>query len=342
MQKLKIATIGAFGHLGRVLKELDDAGPDWRVGAMAATVPDEDPQAYRREHPSARQAELFDDYRTMLDRVRPDVAIISTRLDLIAPIAIEAAQRGCHLICEKPLAIEEGTLRRLWETCRLHRVQCIAILNNHVHPVLVAARAAVAQGRIGRVVLFNAHKSYKWGQRPEWFGRREFYGGTIPWIGIHALDFIYSITQQPFVSVAAMHSNLAHPDRPQCEDNCALILRLADGTHATASLDLLRPASADTHGEDRLRIVGAEGMIEANLTRHTCALITANQPASDLHLPPPSGCFVAFLRNLASGTGGAEPSQEMVRAFLLTHASLRARAAADDGVVTSIDPNLFG
>jgi predicted dehydrogenase len=337
MEDLKIAAVGAWGHLGRVLAELDQT-PALRLRAMCKALPEEDLDKYRAAHSCARDARVFDDHRRLLDEVRPDVVIVSTRPDRIAPLAIEAASRGCHLICEKPLAIEHDSLRRLWDTCAAQRVQCHAILNNHVHPVVFAARRAVDHGLIGTVALCNARKSYKWADREAWFGRRDLYGGTIPWIGIHALDFIYSVTGQWFTSVAAMQSNIAHPAHAECEDNCALILSLTGGGHATASLDLLRPAAADTHGDDWIRVVGSDGVIEASLTRNRCVLTTAADAPRDLPLPERTLSFASFLAELSRGTSATgSPDAETLRAFALTHAALLARDAADGRRFVEID-----
>ena len=336
---LKVATIGGFGHLGRVLGELDAAGEEFRVAAMAKSPAGEDPHSYQSAHASARDSgDIQDDHRRMLHEMRPDVAVISTRLDLLASLAVEAAQLGCHVICEKPLALDHESLRNLWDACRRSGVQCVGILDNHVQPALVAARDAAQRGELGRVAIVNARKSYKWGNRPEWFGHRAQYGGTIPWVGIHALDYVYEITSQPFRTIFATHSNVAHPERPQCEDVAAMMMTLADGTHATASLDLLRPAAADTHGDDWVRVVGSAGVLEANMTLNTCRLTTASQPAHFLPLTPRQPAFVPLLRSIADGTVGREPSPEMRRAFLLTHASLCARDAADRGTVVHVEP----
>jgi predicted dehydrogenase len=186
--------------------------------------------------------------------------------------------------------------------------------------------------------VINARKSYKWGNRPEWFGRRAQYGGTIPWVGIHALDYVQEITSQPLRSIFASHANVAHPQHPECEDAAAMVITLADRTQATASLDLLRPAAADTHGDDWVRVVGSAGVLEASMTRNTCRVTTESEPAHDLPLPPRRPAFVPLLRSIADGTVGRDPSAEMRRAFLLTHASLCARDAADRGMVVLIEP----
>ena len=338
MRDVKIVTIGGWGHLGRVLGEIDRYAPELRVRAMAKSPAGEDPRAYQQQHACARDAQPFDDHRQMLDEVRPHVVVISTRLDLIAPLATEAVARGCHVICEKPLALDHEPLRKLWDACRAAGVQCQAILDNHVNPALVAARQAVREGRVGRVALLAASKSYKWGTRPAWFGSRATYCGIIPWVGIHAIDFVQEVSGRRVAAAVARHSNVAHPDLAGCEDNAVVLLTLDDGVHACATLDLLRPESAPTHGDDRLRVVGSSGAVEADLTRGTCTLTTHAESPHDLPLGPRHPAFVPLLRSVADGSAGGEPSAEMRRAFALTHAVLRARDAADRGAAEQVEP----
>ncbi|MCX7013309.1 MAG: Gfo/Idh/MocA family oxidoreductase, partial [Candidatus Sumerlaeota bacterium] len=192
---------------------------------------------------------------------------------------------------------------------------------------------------VGEVVLVNARKSYQWGKRPDWFGRRETYGGTIGWVGIHALDMIHYTTGQRFVSVAAMQSNLTHLDRPACEDNCALILELANGAHATVSLDYCRPSTAPTHGDDWIRVVGERGALEANGSRETCGLIAEGQAPRDVPLAPTPSMYRAFLLSLL---GQAEFAiQQPADPFLLTHACLCARDAADSRSIVRIPQGVW-
>ena len=256
------------------------------------------------------------------------VVIISTRLDQIAPAAMAAAKAGCHLICEKPLALRHEDLDALYDAVKIANVQCLAILGNCAHPVLQAARKAVQDGLIGDIILCNARKSYKFGtKRPVWFGQRELYGGTIPWLGIHGLDFIQSATGLRFTTVAAMQGNLSHPEYPDCEDHCALILGLTNGGHATISLDFLRPPGAPSHGDDWLRVVGRRGIIEAYLERNTCTLITENQSPVELPLPGPVNFFADLVRKLRDNPKSL--AEATLRAFHLTRVCLCARDSAD-------------
>jgi predicted dehydrogenase len=329
---IRIATIGTWGHLGDPLTEI--AGmTDAKVVAHARAIPDED-VAYVRKMTRDQTLPWFDDYHQMLGDVKPDVVIVSTRIDRINAIACDVAEAGCHLICEKPLAITQENLHRLAEIVRAKNVQCAAMLGNGRHPVMHAAAGLIQSGQIGEVVLLNARKSYKWGNRPEWFGDRHIYGGTIPWVAIHALEMIHDLSGQDFLSVAAMQSNRVHPDRPGCEDNGAIIFSLSGGGHASVSFDILRPSAAATHGDDWVRVVGSAGVIEASLDRGWCKLTTQDTAEQEAPLPARGAYYAPFLRSLASG----QPLPETRRAFMLTHVALCARDSADRATVESIPP----
>jgi predicted dehydrogenase len=334
MSKLKLATIGAYGHFPHVLEELEGSD-DLDVVALAKALPDDDLDAVRK-FPIAGIAPAYDDYHLMLREQNPDVVVVSTRLDLINPIAIAAAEAGCHLICEKPLALAHAPLEKLYRTIEGRGVQCIAMLSNPYHAVIRGARQLATEGRFGKIVIVNARKSYKWGSRPDWFGNREQYGNTIGWVGIHALDMIQAVTGERFTSVAAMLSNISHPERPDCQDNVAMILGLSGGGHATVSVDLLRPNAAATHGDDWLRIVGSKGVAEASLDGGWLHVTTNAEAERRVTLPPTQTYYSDFLRSLKRAP--AEPLSDTRRAFELTHVCLTAWDAAVEGRVLNIQP----
>ena len=56
--------------------------------------------------------------------------------------------------------------------------------------------------------LIDARKSYKLGKRPAYYHRRETYGGTIPWVGSHAIDWVlYFAAPRKFARVIATQSS---------------------------------------------------------------------------------------------------------------------------------------
>jgi predicted dehydrogenase len=335
-QPRRIGIIGSWGHLPLVLHDLDRTPDRWQVVGVAPGVAGETFASLAAEFTCLRQAPSFDTPGRLLAQAHPEVVVVSTRLDRIAALTAEAARAGCHVLCEKPLAQDPADLHALYANVARAGVQCSAIMNNRAHPVLAAACLAIARGVIGRVVLVNARKSYRFGTRPAWFGQREFYGGTIPWIGIHALDFIHAAAGVPFTRVAALQTNSAHPTHPDCQDNCVLALALAGGAQATASIDYLRPAAAPSHGDDWVRIVGTQGVIEAHMEAGVCTLSTESQGPKALTLPPAADYFSDLLARLPAP--GAAPNLEMRRSFMLTHAALCARDAAAQQRLCTIDP----
>lgn len=327
--------IGAWGHGSGVFSALNQIPDEFKIVGFAKVLPEDNPRELCERLKISDDAPVYENAGHLLADARPQVVIVSTRLDQIAPAAIAGAKAGCHLICEKPLALCHEDLDALDDAVKAANVQCLAILGNCAHPVLQAARRAVQDGLIGDIILCNARKSYKFGtDRPVWFGRRDFYGGTIPWVGMHALDFIESTTSLRFTAVAAMQGNISHPKYPDCEDHCALILRLSNGGHATLSLDFLRPNGAPGHGDDWLRVVGSRGIIEAGLARNTCALITEKQPPVELPLPGPVNFFADLVRKLRDNPESL--AEATTSALHLTRVCLCARDSADRQQVIQI------
>ncbi|MBN2181637.1 MAG: Gfo/Idh/MocA family oxidoreductase [Sedimentisphaerales bacterium] len=339
MSKLKVVSIGGFGHSVFVFDDMLEMAEAQLVG-FAPAFEGESLSIVTNHQIYNDKIKQFDDYRKMLAEIRPDVAIISTRLDKIAAITIEAANAGCNLICEKPLALSHTSLKKVYKAVKENNAELFAMHSMRSEGAFITAHNLCRSGEIGEVVLANGRKSYKWGTRPDWFADRETYGGTICWVGIHALDFIHYITGLEFRSVMVMQGNFAHPDFKDCEDNCAFVLEMSNTAHATVSVDLLRPSFAPTHGDDWVRIVGTKGIIEANASKGTCNLITETKGPADIPVAKRGKMFRNFLLSLS---GKAEYAPELTTrdAFMLTHVCLCARDAADTGKKVGIEEKLW-
>ena len=325
--------LGSWGHYGEVLHEFDASGGALRIAGIAAVrEEDGDTPAARimADYACAAGARVAEDADALLRELRPDFAVASARPDRLAPLAALAASHGCHVISEKPLALDLSSLDSLRAAIDSSGTRILAMLSNRARPALAAGVAAIRDGAIGRVTLLSARKTYKFGTRPQWFGDRAAYGGTIPWIGIHALDFFDAATGGvPIKDVAAFHANLAHPAFPGCEDACALIFRFENGALGTATLDYFRPEAADCpHGDDGLRVIGTCGELTVDIDRGRAVLLTA-EGMRELPLPPRGSFYAPWLFALPPRGERAEPDEATLRAFRLTREALRAREVAD-------------
>lgn len=163
---------------------------------------------------------------------------------LHAPAAIQAAQAGKHVLCEKPLALNV-------EECdaMIVAAEQAGVVLCHGEPmrcagVVMRAAAMIAEGAIGRIMGLQATFAY-W-QRPElntgWRGNRhESGGGHLMDGGIHIIDVLRQLGGE----IVAVQAMLAHY-RPELgadsEDLALLNLRYAEGhcgqlfaCHATKS-----------------------------------------------------------------------------------------------------------
>jgi hypothetical protein len=111
-------------------------------------------------------------------------------------------------------------------------------------------------------------------------------------------------------------------------------MSLSGGGHATLSIDYLRPDAAPTHGDDWLRIVGSEGVLEANISAGRCTVITRTKPPEEIAIGNGGGFYESFLRQVRDGN--RTPPADMAKAFYLTHVGLCARDAADEKRVVAI------
>jgi len=320
----RVGYIGGFGHWPNVAAEFKGLATVQTVGAAPA-FEGEDLSALLTHAAMPADLAVFGSIVELLGETQPDAVVVSTRPDHIARTAVRVAEAGCDLICEKPLGLTLLELKAVRDAVRSSGVRLLPMLSMRTDPVFMKARELYQAGAIGESVLINVRKSYRFAERPEWFGDRLKYGGTWPWVGIHAVDMIWFITGSGFVSVSARHRNAAHSTWRDCEDGCAGLFELNHGAFATVSVDLLRPEQAPTHGDDWIRIAGTEGVLEARSNEGTLRLINEG---GEVAIPVDSGP-IAFYAEILKEERSEFFEAIMDDGFLLTEAVLCARESAD-------------
>ncbi|MDA0746366.1 MAG: Gfo/Idh/MocA family oxidoreductase [bacterium] len=324
---LRIGLIGTDGHTGTVLNGIPGL-PGARLCACAKGHP-EDNLDRLRNHPAFHDdTALFDDYHTMFEQVDLDLIGICRPYSLNAEAVIAAAKRNLHIICEKPIATTLQDLDAVEQAVKRNNVRLTAMLGMRLLPPFQAVKKAVAEGHIGEPILATAQKSYRFGNRPTFYKERKTYGGSIPWVAIHAIDYVRWTTGLEYTRVAALHGNLAHPGYPGCEDHGGMLFQFANGGTALVNMDYLRPDAAASHGDDRLRIAGSEGVLEILDLGTRVQLLRNDKPPRDLDLPKEIDFLSDFARELR---GEGEHSIGPDEAVAVTRISLKAREAADTG-----------
>src|SRR5438552_9010621 len=129
-------------------------------------------------------------------------------------------------------------------------------------PPYLAMKQVVESGEIGAIAQIDAQKSYKLGERSPWMLNRSSYGGSIPYIGVHMVDLMRWTSGREFVEAVSLQTHIGYPEYGQMENTTGTLFRLDNGGVAVLHMDYLRPQTAVTHGDDRLRLAGTGGVVE--------------------------------------------------------------------------------
>jgi predicted dehydrogenase len=345
--ELRVGMIGTSGHtelvLGAIPKirgarlvayALGDAERlSESLGETREAVPgSRDFETIKQHQSFLPETRVYKSYQEMFAKERLDVAGTCLPFTLNVFASMAAAEKGIHVMSEKPLATELEHLTQLERVLDRTGIQISAMLDMRLEPGIRTIRDAISRGLIGEPILATAQKSYKFGDSRPWFYKqRETYGGTIPWIGIHALDYIIYTTGLGITQAAAMQSNKSLSDYPGTEDNVGILLKLSNGGTAVVTLDYLRPAPAASHGDDRLRVIGSKGVVE--MRGGKVELLTHDNPATELALLAEGSIFADFVAYLR---GQSSPALLPGEAIAATRICLLARQAADERRIITI------
>ena len=315
-EEIKVGMIGTTSHTSIVLNDIPDL-KNTRLVAYAN---------YENDNVKIpKDVKIYKEYEEMLDKEQLDVVGISLPYYLNAKASAAAAERKIHIVTEKPVATTIEDLTTVLEATQKNKVRLTTMLNMRVDSKYLSIRNAIAAGDIGEPILATGQKSYRFGEsRPEFYKKIETYGGTIPWIGIHTLDYIHFTTNLDFTEVTAAQGNKDHPDYPGFQDFACMLLRMSNGGSAVINLDYLRPETASSHGDDRLRVIGSEGVIEIKDGGSRVEIITSTKEAYDVQLPERIAFFADFIAELrGEGKHILSPEEpfEMTRVALLAHQS---------------------
>ena len=196
----------------------------------------------------------------------------------------------------------------------------------------LALKRIVEAGEIGEVIQIAAQKSYKLGARPAWMLKPETYGSTIIWIGVHMIDLMRWTSGRELVA-ASSFMGVAGGATGTMENSTVTAFRMDNRGTATLHMDYCRPDTAPTHGDDRLRLAGTEGVAEYMLATGVTLVTRKAKPVRIEKLPEPGSIFAEFLDHVYLGKPTRLPLAEIYKVSEIT---LAAHEAAVTGKVVAI------
>jgi hypothetical protein len=127
------------------------------------------------------------------------------------------------------------------------------------------------------------------------------------------IDLMRFTSGRDFRESAGYAANVGASGLGDMENVTASVFRLDNGGMATLRMDYLRPDSAPTHGDDRLRLAGLKGVVEFE-ERTGVTLVTHEESPKRLSDMPAAGSvFVDFLESVYAGKQSDLPLAEILR-----------------------------
>ncbi|HJZ49801.1 MAG TPA: Gfo/Idh/MocA family oxidoreductase, partial [Roseiflexaceae bacterium] len=96
------------------------------------------------------------DWRAALEEFQPDIVSIATPRDAHRAIAEHAADLGCHIACDKPLATDVAGARAMLEAAARAGVKTAYAATGCYSPAVLHAQQLVSEGAIGRVTAIES------------------------------------------------------------------------------------------------------------------------------------------------------------------------------------------
>jgi predicted dehydrogenase len=199
-KKLRMAVIGCGGisetHI-RVLKDFPD------VELVAGVDLKSDRLKLMEEKYGIKG--LYSDWKEMLEKEEPDAVNICTPNGVHAAPAIDASQAGCHVIVEKPMAMNPEQCRKMIDAAKKAKKKLSVGFQYRYHPSTDFLARARDDGRFGKIMFVKCQALRRRGI-PNWgvFGQRDLQGGgPMIDIGVHVIEMAHYLMGSPNPVAAA-------------------------------------------------------------------------------------------------------------------------------------------
>ncbi len=159
-----------------------------------------------------------------------DAVFIVTRHDGHAPLSVQAARTGKHILCEKPMGLNRDECRQVAQAVREAGVVYTVGYNRGLSPLVLKAKEIMA-AHPGKKMLY--HRIQAPFPADSWTHDPAVGGGRFVGEGCHIFDLFCRLVDAPPVSVYAAGGTFLDPVRVHIPDSANVTIGFADGSVAT-------------------------------------------------------------------------------------------------------------
>jgi predicted dehydrogenase len=284
----------------------------------------------------------YSSHSAMLDANDLDALIVTTPDFAHRDIAIDGAERGLHLMIEKPLATTVAEAREIRAAVKKAGIQCMVGFENRWHQAFVYAHNLATTGEVGNVltqniVLSNSYyvptKMLSWGAQssPGWF------------LMCHTVDLALWLSGKKVAKAYAQGSRGVLAARGvDTWDVIQAILTMDDGTTASFTSSWVLPDASPAIVQFTYQLTGERAAIDYDLQEHALGQSSATQYRSvplvgtevdGVPQNPPVWMIQYFARQLMSGQPVTPTIDDGVR---VTEVMVAIHESLEDGAVHTL------
>jgi predicted dehydrogenase len=229
---------------------------DFRVVAVADPLPERRAEAERE-----LGCRAFPDLTAMLRGGGLDVVVVASKSVDHGPHTFAALAAGCHVVCEKPMAMSAGEADAMIRAAKRARRTLFIHQNYRFNDEYRHLREVLDSGTLGRVFQVSARWS-GYARRNDWQTLRKNGGGVLNNTGPHLIDMALDFLDAP---VADVWGDLQHiKDAGDCEDHVKVLVRGTNGR--VCDLEL---STATASPVVKWTILGSHGALVSDGTTST-------------------------------------------------------------------------
>lgn len=207
--------------------------------------------------------QVYDSHEAMLKEAKMDAVSVCTQNVDHARVSIDAANAGCHVLCEKPMATSIEEAQQMIDAAKANNVKLMIGHNQRLMPPHVKAKEILQSGKIGKPLTFKTTfghggpDSWSIQGKDTWFFQKDkAFVGAMGDLGVHKIDLMRWLFDEEVAEVAAFVETLDKD--ADVDDNATTLLRMENGAIGTM-------AASWTYykGEDNTTsIYGEKGVLE--------------------------------------------------------------------------------
>lgn len=219
---MKWALIG-YGGMGRWHVEKLRTLPEFEIAGVYDILPE------RRKAAVKDGLTAYDSLESLLADASVELVTIATPNDLHRPIAIQAMAAGKHVISEKPVTLSSRDLQAMIDASRKYGRIFSVHQNRRWDEDFLIIKQIYEQNSLGRVFNIESRVHGSRGVPGDWRNTWLQGGGMILDWGVHMLDQLLMLVDEPVVSTFC---TVSHVTNDEVDDGFKAIITFGNGLTA--------------------------------------------------------------------------------------------------------------